>query len=378
MKIAMLTTWFPPIIGGSGNRFYEIGRRLSKKYEVHIYTAHVEGCNREEERDGMVIHRYGKFDIPKSKSIEGDYHISKLKFSCKVLWEGLKMRDFDIVDCNVVSKPLSYVSYFISRSSDTPLILTWHEVWYEKNFESLNPFLALPGFFLELFIPKLSDINIAVSATTKRRLIELLGVDPGKIVEIPNGVDLKEFEMSVEKKYGRILYAGRLERHKKVDNLILAYKRLKRIFPEIELIIVGSGPQKVFLQKLAKELHIDVKFYEPLPRRKLIELMKSSWIFVLPSIREGQGIVLLEAMAAGTPPIAVKAEGSAVGDIVKNNCNGILISQSEMENAIKRLLMNEDLHTSLRENGLKFVRNYNWDEIAKRVAKLYERIVRGC
>ena len=99
---------------------------------------------------------------------------------------------------------------------------------------------------------------------------------------------------------------------------------------------------------------------------------------MLPSIREGQGIVLLEAMAAGTPPIAVKAEGSAVGDIVKNNYNGILISQSEMENAIKRLLMNGDLHTSLRENGLKFVRNYNWDEIAKRVAKLYERIVRRC
>ena len=84
---------------------------------------------------------------------------------------------------------------------------------------------------------------------------------------------------------------------------------------------------------------------------------------------------MIEAMAAGTPPIAVKARGSAVGDTVKNNYNGILVSQSEMENAIKRLLMNEDLHASLRKNGLKFVRNYDWDEVARRVAKLYEGTV---
>jgi len=378
MKIALLSTWFPPFIVGSGNRFYEVGRRLSKDHEVHVYTTGIEGGLNEEYMEGMHIHRYCRQDI--SKSVEKESYILNLKFSLHLLRKNLELvtknNNFDILDCNIVSKTLPYVSYFISKSTRVPLIETWHEVWYKENFEQYNSMMAIPGYYLELFMPKLSDFNIAVSETTKMRLINLLKVKPDKISVISNGVDLKKFnEVSAEKKYGRILYVGRLESHKCVDTLLLAYHQLKNRIKDIELILIGKGPQKEYLLNLSKKLDLkDITFFDPMPYDQLIAIMKSSRILVLPSIREGQGIVLLEAMAAGTPPIAVKAEGSAVGDVVSNNYNGLLVEQGNIENAMEKLLTNEDLYASLRKNGLEFVKDYDWDKIAERTAQIYEMV----
>lgn len=380
MKIALLTTWFPPIIAGSGNRFYEIGRRLAEKHEIHVYATGMEGCENEEEIDGMHIHRYGIFDT--KKSIEGGAYFLNLKFSMQLLKRSelvQRTHGFDIIDCNIVSKTLPYVSYVISRFAGVPLIATWHEVWHKQNFKAACPVIALPGFVMEVFIPKLADVNIAVSETTKRRLVDLLRVKPDNIPVISNGVDLKRFDkITTEKKYGRLLYVGRLESHKGVDTLLYAYQQLKKVHTDIELIIVGRGSQKEKLQKLSKALNLDnVMFYDPLPYDKLIEIMKSSWLFVLPSVREGQGIVLLEAMAAGTPPIAVQIPESGVGDIVENDYNGLLVRQGELGSAMQKLLTKEDLYGELQKNGLQFVKEYDWANIAAKVDNIYEQMRRG-
>ena len=83
MKIALITTWFYPLNVGSGNRFYEVGKRLSKKHEIHVYTTGLEGCASFEEIEGMHVHRYGKFDT--SKSIERESFILNLRFSLYIL-----------------------------------------------------------------------------------------------------------------------------------------------------------------------------------------------------------------------------------------------------------------------------------------------------
>ena len=370
MKIAMITIWFPPVIVGSGNRFYEIGKRLSKEHEIHVYTTGIERCAKEEELGGMHVHRYGEFEL--SKSIEGESYMLSSKFSFNLL-RTLRKEHFDIIDCNIASKLPAYATYLITKYMSVPLIETWHEVMYKQNFEILNSALALPAFCMEFLMPKLADVNIAVSETTKGRMIDLLKADEKKIFAISNGVDVKKFRaVSVEKKYGRILYVGRLESHKRVDTLIRAYKRLKRVYPDIELIIVGTGPQKEYLKNLSKRLNLDVLFYEPMGYEKLISLMKSSWVLVLPSIREGQGIVLLEAMAAGTPPVAVKIPGSGVVDVIRDGYNGLLTSQGELESAIEKLLTMDELYHRLRKEGLEFVKKYDWDIIAKKTEDVYE------
>jgi len=104
--------------------------------------------------------------------------------------------------------------------------------------------------------------------------------------------------------------------------------------------------------------------------------MKSAWIFVLPSIREGQGIVLLEAMAAGTPPVAVAAEGSGVVDVIRDGYNGLLASETpeSLEHAIRGLLADDELHSRLRAGGLEFVKAYDWDVVAGEVEKIYKTV----
>ncbi|MDF2954695.1 glycosyltransferase family 4 protein [Candidatus Alkanophaga liquidiphilum] len=372
MKIAMVTTWFPPLVVGSGVRFYEIGKRLSKRHEVHVYTTRCEGVGDLPEGDGELhVHRLRQVKL--GRSMEEDYHVLKLRFSLDVL-RLVRKEDFDVVDCNVVSKPL----VLAAARAGAPLVLTWHEVWGRQNFRLLDPFLAAPAFFMEFILPRLASMNVAVSEIVKRQLTEVLGAGHGRVVVIPNGINPKPFEsISVEKQYGRILYVGRLEQHKRVDVLIRAYKRLKRSLPEAELIIVGEGPQSKYLRELSKRLEIDVKFYGFMPRERLVALMKSAWAFVLPSVREGQGIVLLEAMAAGTPPVAVAAKDSGVVDVVRHEYNGLLASESleSLESAIKRLLEDEGLHRRLRAGGQKFVRGYNWDVIAGRVEEIYERVL---
>jgi glycosyltransferase involved in cell wall biosynthesis len=372
MRIAMLTTWFPPVVIGSGNRFYEIGKRLAKKHEIHVYTTGIKNYAGEEEMEGMHVHRYGRFNI--TKSMERGSCFLNFKFSLDILRK-LNI-DFDLMDCNIVSKTLPYVSYLISRFRDVPFIETWHEVWHMKNFK-IYPTMAIPGFILEAFTPWLSNFNVAVSETTRRRLIDLLHVQPEKIKVIPNGVDLEKFRaISVERKYGRILYVGRLEKHKRVDTLIRSYKQLKNGYNDLELIIVGTGPEEERIRKLARNAE-DVIIYAPMQYEELVALMKSSWIFILPSVREGQGIVLLEAMAAGTPPIAVKVPGSGVVDVIHDGYNGLLVSPDGIKEGIKKLLMERDLYEEIKKNGLKFVEGYDWDITAKRTEAVYEQAIRA-
>lgn len=362
----MVTLLFPPIIAGSGKRFYEIGRRLARKHEVHIHTM---GGDTEEELEGMHVHRYGKFH---AFSAERSYK-SGVKFSFR-MFECLRSESYDIIDCNIVSKMPAYVSYIIAKRMHIPLIETWHEVMHRLNFEILGHVMGLPAFLMEFPIPHLADMSIAVSETTKRRMVGLLNADADKVVVIPNGVDLKKFSrVHAEKKYGRILYVGRLERHKRVDLLMHAYKQLKRQYRDVELVIVGDGSQRRHLVELSRRLE-DVTFLRFLREEDLIALMKSAWVLVLPSEKEGQGIVLLESMAAGTPPIAVQAEGSGVCNIIRNAHNGMLVSKENIGAAIQRLLSDEEMHASLRKNCLHFVKKYDWNDIAASVAALYEKI----
>ncbi len=116
-----------------------------------------------------------------------------------------------------------------------------------------------------------------------------------------------------------------------------------------------------------------------IPKPDLIRLLKSSTTLVLPSILEGQGVILLEAMAAGTPPIAVLSPESGVKDIMRQEFNGLLVQPKvkEIEEALLRLLTNQSLYDQIRENGLGFVSRYDWDQIAIKTSELYEQVARG-
>lgn len=375
----MLTSWFYPFPSGSANRFYEIGKRLARDHEVHVYTTSMDRP-REERIEGIHVHRYGR--ISPSQSLEKGVAGANLKFSIETMRriaQDAKKHRFDIIDCNITSKILPFVSFTVSKLNNIPLVQTWHEVWYTYNFIQYNILTAPIATCAEFIIPRFATNCIAVSNTTKRRLVDLLGISEEKIVVIPNGVDSDVFErLNVKKDGARLVYIGRLESHKKVDILIQAFKLLKEQFPEIELIIIGEGTQKKSLIKLSTDLGLNnVTFLGMIPRAKLLNILKSSTLLVLPSILEGQGVVLLEAMAAGTPPIAIFSTRSGVKDVVRHKFNGLLVGSNvkDIEMAVSKLLTHPLLYKNIRDNALKYVKDFDWNSIANRVSELYANVI---
>jgi glycosyltransferase involved in cell wall biosynthesis len=206
-------------------------------------------------------------------------------------------------------------------------------------------------------------------------------VSQGKITVIPNGVSLDLIRsVSKEKEPLKVLYVGRLIEHKHVDWLLTAMKTVLTSYPKASLHVIGDGPQRDFLESFAHELGITsaVHFYGTLSNRlEVVEHMKSASVFVLPSTREGFSMVTLEAMAAGTPVVVMKAPLNATLDYVKDGQNGLVVEPDKPDaiaNAIALLFEDSDLYLKLVHNGFSVVGLYNWDTIASMLEKFYRSL----
>ena len=190
------------------------------------------------------------------------------------------------------------------------------------------------------------DVIIAPSLQMKREL-ESYEIDR-PIYPLPFGVDEEEFsrdiEWNVRAELGLptedlLLFVGRLGKEKNLTFLLRAFKRLLYYGDTARLIIAGDGPQHQALQRYATELGIApyVVFTGFLDRKRLVDLYKQA-LFVFASKTETQGLVLVEAMMAGSPVIAVGKMG--VLDVVHPGETGILVEEDEDEFALacRRLL----------------------------------------
>jgi glycosyltransferase involved in cell wall biosynthesis len=155
-----------------------------------------------------------------------------------------------------------------------------------------------------------------------------------------------------------------------------AMKKIIRKFPNAKLIIGGTGPEKEKSEKLTEELNLkkNVVFMWYIENMVLSKYYASSDIFVLPSINlngltEALGVVLLEAMARGTPAIGTTVGG--VPDIIKDGYNGFLVEQKSSEQIAERvleLLNNEELRERFSNNVLETMGEINADCVIITVA----------
>jgi glycosyltransferase involved in cell wall biosynthesis len=206
-----------------------------------------------------------------------------------------------------------------------------------------------------------------------------MGVRTNEMEVVPNGVDQKMIDsIEAEEPVYDLIYVGRLSSHKRVDLLINALSRVREDIPEIRCGIIGDGPELAKLTRLSEDLKVkeNVDFLGFLESEEgLIAKMKSSKLFVLPSTREGFGISLLEANACGLPAVVVDAEKSAAASLIKEGVNGLIcdLSARSMASKIEDLLKN-DSYKKMSSASKEFAKRYNWDEIARRVEGVYEKL----
>ncbi len=199
----------------------------------------------------------------------------------------------------------------------------------------------------------LADLVIVPSKTIFKRLEKSY---QNKVVFIANGVDTKLFyppKARVSKKNLELVFIGRLEEQKNLDNLIKAVGILKDHYT---LTFYGAGSKREQLLTLAKELKVGLQIKAPVPYRQVAKILRSSDIFILPSYKEGSSKILLEAMSSGCATVA--SDIPEIAEIITNRETGMLSGQTpeELANAINKL---EDFKTrrKLGQNARKTILN---------------------
>jgi len=371
MKIAYIyDAVYPWIKGGAEKRIYEIGKRLADKgHEVHWYGIgwwFKDNSSKTIDYDGIILHSVCE---PMQLYVDGRRSIKEAIYFAGKLLPKLMKESFDVIDCQEFPYFPCFTAKVHSLFRRTPLVITWHEIWDKYWFEYLGK-KGLFGWIVERLTAKLISKNIAVSERTKKDL-ESLGVKNVKVIH--NGIDFKKIKsVKPSEEESDIVFAGRLIKEKNVDVLIKAISLIKREISDIKCIIIGDGPEKEKLMKLAKELRVEnnVKFVGFLENHNdVIAYMKSSKVFVLPSTREGFGIVALEANACGLPVVTVNHGRNAACDFV-NGENGFVCELSA-EDIAEKILIGLEMGKIVRRKCVENAMEYDWDGIAKKCEGIY-------
>lgn len=202
---------------------------------------------------------------------------------------------------------------------------------------------------------------------------------PGEYVIVPNGVDTTRFspghEPLEEFKDGafNILFVGRMDKRKGLKYLFRAVSLANgKTDRKLRLIVVGDdGPRRHLLPQMPSS--VEVVFTGVVPRDVLPRYFVTGDCFCSPAInRESFGIVLLEAMAAGTPVIGTGIPGYLT--VLRNEWNALVVpprNPDELASAILRLIQDEPLRWRLRNNGLNFAHLYSWERVVGLLETVY-------
>ncbi|MDG6222917.1 MAG: glycosyltransferase family 4 protein [Candidatus Bathyarchaeota archaeon] len=363
LKIAVLTEFFHPHVGGCERRLMEIGRRLATKgHDIHVFTIQYDrNLPKKEKINGIIVHRYAHSEnyvsLDGFRSFRGIMKYSLMSFV------RLLGTDYDIYYFN--QWPMLHSIF--AKPVAAPLIQEWCEVW--TNYTQVT--------LMQKLLKYAGDYHVAVSDFTRQRLSKIMKIDPSKSVLIPNGVDFAKFNSSRPKVWGRIVYAGRVVPHKHVKLLVNAFSEVKKRIPTAELHIIGSGSKLQSVKKRAMDIK-DCYVHGFLPEDEMIDLLKSAWLFVLPSEREGSGIVVLEAMASGVPFVTIDHPDNATKELCLFKC-GLTVEPKEtsIAEAITQLFNNEELWKEMHTNALKFAKKNDWDIVTNCMEDFFVEVVKN-
>jgi glycosyltransferase involved in cell wall biosynthesis len=225
-----------------------------------------------------------------------------------------------------------------------------------------------------------ADLVITVSRYCAEKVEEFYGVR--NVVVVPELIDLKDWQRQFRANPARpdphkftVLSVCRFYPRKRLEVLLRAAVLLRKAIPELEIRIVGNGPQRDRLRAVCNELDLGpvVRWLSDASRSRLAEEYNRCDLFCLPSVQEGFGIVFLEAMAAGKAIVAVRA--SAIPEVVRN---GILVEPDQPEavaDAIQHLYLHPENRLDLGMAGFREVAEFDTDRIAARFISEIGKVV---
>ena len=336
-------------MGGAEVFTREVAKRwVASGHEVSLFTSKFSGCKKEEIVDGVkIIRAGGRFTV---------YRQAKRFYSKRFRKEG-----FDIVIDEINTRPF-FAPKFVKNNEKVVALIHQlaREYWF---YETPFPVSYLGYHFLEnRWLKQYVDVaTVTVSESTQRDLADL-GFKHVSVV--PEGLNFEPLDaVPVKDSKPVVVFAGRLKRAKRPDHAIKAFKIVKEKVPDAELWVFGDGPFRRALERISGA---GVSFFGNLNNAERRELLRKSWVLMVPGLREGWGLNIIEANALGVPCVAYNVHG--LKDSIKNGETGLLVEAGNIkalaENVIS-ILENQSKRQRLSLNALKYAKEFNWDKTAK-------------
>jgi len=295
MKVAIFTTQFYPLNSGVSNVIknnIEGISHINKKIKFEIFTSTFDGPNNFHD---YKIHRY------KIKNISRGYGIS-LKM--------IKNIDADIVHIHHFGYFPATAGFITAKLNKKPVVFTPH--FHPPIFGLGRTILFwLYNFTQGIPILKMSDKVLPITKYESRELVRYGGSSNNMIV-IPNSIDTTKFKIIKSRNHFKkkvILYVSNMNSHKGCDKFFDISQKILRKRKDMMFVFIGNGPLKSKIIKKSRKYRNNYLFLENLSEEDLIKWYNFADVLVLPSFYEAFSMVLVEAMACGTPVISTNVGG---------------------------------------------------------------------
>ncbi len=354
--------------GGISRYFYELMNAFAGRQDIEFELS-LKFSNSEYLRDVNYSHpvRYQHF----ANNLRANQLFSRINrfYSSTKLCLG----NFDIFH------PTYYHSYFLDKVGKKPMVLTFHDVLSEK-YGSMFPVLGEGLSELKQQLLQRADVVISVSEATKRGILEYFEVDESKIKVVPLGnyldkptlVGLKT--LNLPERY--VLYVGKRDYYKNFTAFLEAMTPILLKDKDLRLVCGGGGNFSEEEKRMINEAGIanQVLFQPILDDNTLVQLYERAQVFVFPSLMEGFGLPVLEAMSCGCP-VAVTT-GTSFDEIAEEA--GVYFEAENKESikaAVEKVIYDGPLQDQMRKRGYERVPLFQAETTAKKTLETYKELV---
>jgi phosphatidylinositol alpha-mannosyltransferase len=367
VKIGLVCPYIYPANGGVAQHVGFLYENLRLRgHDVRILTAS-HGPQRSSEGD--IIRLGVGFSVPINASV------GTLTFSPRYLGQIGKMLDRERFDVLHFHEPfVPFLSLFLLRESEAVNVATFHA------YAGFSPSYEFGSRALQGYAKRLHG-RIAVSAAARHFIDRFF---PGDYKVIPNGVDVARFANAVplarwQDGTPNVLFVGRHEPRKGLLDLLKAHRILRKTGSGSRLLVVGSGPQEREARRYVATRGLQgVEFLGRVSDAEKAQLFKTAAVYASPATGgESFGIVLLEAMAAGTPIVASDIHGYK--GVVRRGREGLLVpprEPRELAVAIDRLLRDPELRAEMGAAGRARAEDFSWPRVTAKVDEYYGFVIR--
>lgn len=396
MRVLMLSWEYPPlVVGGLGRHVPALAGRLAAQgHEVAVLSRQPDNTdavthpNSDEVIDGVRVVRVA--EDPPHLEFARDLVAWTLGMGHAMVRAGLALlRDWQPEVVHAHDWLVAHAAIALAGHAQVPLVATMHATEAGRHSGWLSDTLNRQVHSVEWWLANAADEVITCSAAMRAEVSHLFDLDAEAITVLHNGIEPRRWRRArragIEAARARhtpagaplLLFFGRLEWEKGVQDLLSALPRIRATHPGTRLVVAGEGRHATTLVEQARRLRVRraVDFAGHLPESELPSLLSAADAVVLPSRYEPFGLVALEAAAAGVPLVASTVGG--LGEVVRDGETGLAFVPGDVDGLARAVRTVLDGPAAARQRASaarrRLVTDFDWDAIATATAQLYAR-----